>query len=386
MKKYFSVVLLIILCLACAMIFYVNANDLFGGGSKDSGSDSSISNDIGNSNNDIVGDTTDSIQIATIEKEGTILGEYYTNTNLRIEYAIYKLENEKNLYLSCEMYLDAQGPITNEAKGYLSINGVKKEFTITKMVGNTALLTSVTSSLEFKEGQQINIEGFLNTQISDSAGVSLSCLKANGTIVASEEYKKMPSSYLINMEHVSQYPDLPSGDEITSLAMVLKHLGYEVDKNELCDLYLDKGPVGFTSFYEANVGNPRSAYNSYGCLAPVIVKAGNRYTTVNGGGHKSYDLTSYNIDALLYEVASGNPVIVWACEDFDITPSISRIWVVDGQNLYLKSNMATMVLVGYDLINNTVTLSDPAGSIFEIDMSLFETRFSEMGSYAVVVK
>ena len=98
MKKYFSVVLLIILCLACAMIFYVNANDLFGGGSKDSDSDSSLSNDIGNSNDDIVGDTTDSIQIATIEKEGTILGEYYTNTNLRIEYAVYKLENEKNLW------------------------------------------------------------------------------------------------------------------------------------------------------------------------------------------------------------------------------------------------------------------------------------------------
>ena len=386
MKKYFSVVLLIVLCLACAMIFYVNANDFFSGGSKDSDSDSSLSNDIGDSNDTVTGDTVDSIQIATIEKEGTILGEYYTNTNLRIEYAVYKLENEKNLYLSCEMYLDAKSPITNEAKGYLSINGVKKEFTIQKMIGNTALLTSVTSSLEFKEMQKINVEGFLDIQISDSAGVSLSSLKASGTIVASEEYKKMPSSYLINMEHISQYPDLPSGDEITSLAMVLKYLGYEVDKNELCDLYLDKGPVGFTNFYEANVGNPRSAYNSFGCLAPVIVKAGNRFTTVNGGAHKAYDMTSYSLDALLYEVASGNPVIVWACDDFDITPSISRIWVVDGQNLYLKSNMATMVLVGYDLINNTVTLSDPAGSIFEIDLSLFETRFSEMGSYAVVVK
>ena len=168
--------------------------------------------------------------------------------------------------------------------------------------------------------------------------------------------------------------------------MVLKYLGYDVDKNDLCDLYLDKGPVGFTNFYEANVGNPRSAYNSYGCLAPVIVNASNRFTAVNGGAHKAYNLTSYNLDALLCEVASGNPVIVWACENFDITPSISRIWVVDGQKLYLKSNMTTMVIVGYDLINNTVTLSNPAGNVFEIDMSLFETRFLEMGAYAVVVK
>lgn len=385
MKKYLSCVILIVLCIACAMIFYVNANDIFGGNATGGDSDSSISNDIGDTTVDTeVG--TDSIQIATIENEGTILGEYYTNTNLRIEYAIYKIENEKNLYLSCEMYLDSKSPITSESKGYLSINGVKKEFTLTKMVGESAFLTSVTSSIEFTEGKAIKIEGFLDVNINDNSGVSLSNLKASGTIVASEEYLKMPSSYLINMKHISQYPDLPSGDEVTSLAMVLSYLGYDVDKNELCDLYLDKGPVGYTSFYEANVGNPRNAYNSYGCLAPVIVKAGNRFTTVNGGAHKAYDMTSYNLEALLYEVASGNPVIVWACDDFDITPSISRIWVVDGQNLYLKSNMATMVLVGYDLINNTVTLSDPAGSIFEIDMSLFETRFSEMGSYAVVVK
>ena len=282
MKKYLSCVILIVLCIACAMIFYVNANDIFGGNATGGDSDSSISNDIGDTTVDTeVG--TDSIQIATIGNEGTILGEYYTNTNLRIEYAIYKIENEKNLYLSCEMYLDSKSPITSESKGYLSINGVKKEFTLTKMVGESAFLTSVTSSIEFTEGKAIKIEGFLDVNINDNSGVSLSNLKASGTIVASEEYLIMPSSYLINMEHISQYPDLPSGDEVTSLAMVLNFLGYDVDKNELCDLYLDKGPVGYTSFYEANVGNPRNAYNSYGCLAPVIVKAGNRFTTVNGG-------------------------------------------------------------------------------------------------------
>ena len=387
MKKYLSCVLLIILCLACVMIFYVKANDFFkSDDSNNTDSNSNVSNNISGSKDDVMGDTTDTVQVATIEKEGTILSEYFTNTNLRIEYAIYKLEKENNVYLSCEMFVDTKNPITDNAKGYLSVNGTKKEFIMPKTLGNSTLLTSVTSSFEFKEGEKINIEGFLNVNINDNSGVSLQNLKVSGVVIASEEYKKMPTSYLINMEHISQFPDLPSGDEITSLAMVLKHLGYEVDKNELCDLYLDKGPVGFTNFYEANVGNPRSAYNSYGCLAPVIVNASNRFTSVNGGTHKAYDMTSYSLDSLLSEVALGNPVIVWACENFDITPSISRIWVVDGQNLYLKSNMATMVLVGYDLINNTVTLSNPAGNVFEIDMSLFETIFLEMGSYAVVVK
>lgn len=381
MKKYLSCVILVILCIVCAMIFYVNANEFIP--NDDNSSDTSSNIESLPSENDVA---TDVVQIATIEKEGTIVSEHLTDTNLRIEYAIYKLENENNLYLSCEMYVDAKSPIATDASGYLSVNGTKKEFKLTKMIGTSTLLSSIATSFEFTEGKKIEVYGFLDVDINDNNGIVLDGLSASGTIIASENYEKMPTSYLINMEHISQYPDLPSGDEITSLAMVLNYLGYDADKNELCDLYLDKGPVGFTNFYEANVGNPRNAYNSYGCLAPVIVNASNRFTEVNGGKHTAYDLTSYNLDALLYEVASGNPVIVWACEDFDITPSISRIWVVDGQKLYLKSNMATMVLVGYDLINNTVTLSNPAGTTFEIDLSLFETRFLEMGSYAVVVK
>ena len=383
MRKYLSCVILIILCIACAMIFYVNANEFKPNDdtSVDTNSDTDGSSSVNNGDN-----TTDAVQVATIEKEGTIVSEHLSSTNLRIEYAMYKLENDNNVYLSCEMYIDTKSPISSEAKGYLLIDGSKKEFTLAKTIGTSTLLCSVTSSYEYTEGKKIEIEGFLDIDINESNGVVLDGLNAKGILVASEAFKNMPSTYSINMEHISQYPDLPSGDEITSLAMVLSFLGYEADKNELCDLYLDKGPVGFTSFYEANVGNPRNAYNSYGCLAPVIVKASNRFTEVNGGKHSAYDLTSYSLDALLYEVASGNPVIVWACEDFDITPSISRIWVVDGQNLYLKSNMATMVLVGYDLIKNTVTLSNPAGSVFEIDLSVFEERFLEMGSGAVVVK
>ena len=45
-----------------------------------------------------------------------------------------------------------------------------------------------------------------------------------------------------------------------------------------------------------------------------------------------------------------------------------------------------MVLTGYDLAKNTVTLSNPAGTTFIIDKDLFEMRFAQMGSYAVIIK
>ena len=386
MRKYISCVILIILCIVCAMIFYVNAKELKPSTDTDTNIDADNQPTESPNGSESVDDSTDVIQIATIENEGTFVSEYFTDTNLRLEYALYKLENESTIYFSCEMYVDTKSPINKECSGYLSVNGEKKEFSASKALGTSTLLTSVTSSMDFKEGKKITLEGFLNVKIEVASGVTINGLTVKGTVIASEKFKNIPSSYLINMEHISQFPDLPSGDEITSLAMVLKHLGYEADKNELCDLYLDKGPVGFTDFNKANVGNPRNAYNSYGCLAPVIVKASNRFTEVNGGKHCAYDLTSYSVDALLWEVSLGNPVIVWVCEDFDISPSISRTWVIDGQTLYLKSNRATMVLTGYDLTKNTVTLSNPAGSVFEIDLSLFEARFLEMGAGAIVVK
>ena len=168
--------------------------------------------------------------------------------------------------------------------------------------------------------------------------------------------------------------------------MVLKYLKYNVNESELCDLYLDKGPVGYTDFYKANVGNPRDTYNSYGCLAPVIVNSATKFIDANGGSHKAYDYTGYNASELYRQVSLGNPVIVWLCDDFGNTPTISRIWVVDGKTLYLKSNMACMVLVGYDNTGNTVTLSNPAGNTFTLDKSAFEKSYADMGSGAVVVK
>lgn len=381
MKKYLSCVILILLCIVCAMIFYVNAKDI-----TPSDSDSDLSTSDTSSDIPTNGDTTEDIKVSAIEKSGTFLSESLTKTGLRAEWAILKYENEKNLFVSCELYLDTESPINTACTGYFMVNDEKKDFSLANSIGSSTLLSSVTMSLEHSEDLEIKVEGYLDIDISTAGGVNIDSLTLSGTILASESYNEMPNSYKIELEHISQYPDLPSGDEITSLAMVLKYLGYEADKCELCDLYLDKGPVGFTSFYEANVGNPRDAYNSFGCLAPVIVKSANRYIQVNGGSYHAYDLTSYNVDALLKEVASGTPVIVWTCEDFDITPSISRIWVVDGKNLYLKSNSATMVLIGYDLTKNTVTLANPAGSTFEIDLELFALRYAQMGSYAVVVK
>ncbi len=75
---------------------------------------------------------------------------------------------------------------------------------------------------------------------------------------------------------ICQYPELPTGCEITSLAMVLNHYKYKVDKGTLSDKYLNKGEVGKVDPRKQFEGDPRDG-NSYGCYAPVIVDTANKY-------------------------------------------------------------------------------------------------------------
>ena len=58
MKKYLSCVILVLLCVVCAMIFYVNANEII-----PSDSDSDLSSDIGTSDIPAGGNTTEDIKI-----------------------------------------------------------------------------------------------------------------------------------------------------------------------------------------------------------------------------------------------------------------------------------------------------------------------------------
>lgn len=378
MKKYLSCIILIVLCIVCVAVFYVNANDF-----ESSTPEGSTQ---GSSNGSYDDDNVNNTPLPTIDKTGTITSERLSDTNLRIEWAIFKLENDSKLYLSAEVYLDTPEQITNAGSGYILVNGVKEAFFTKTMIGTSNLLTSYSTVIEAKGNDVISFDAYLDITSYTQTGDKINGLHAIGTVLVSEEYMKMASNASIDLELISKFPELPSGDEITALCMVLNYLKHDVDKCDLSDLYLSKGPAHYTDIFEANAGNPKDTYNSYGCMPPVIVNAANKYIGINGGSFLATDVSGYNVDMLYYEVSQGNPVIVWACEEFDSTPSVFRTLIIDGKATYLKSNVNTLVLIGYDLEKGTVTLANPSGNIFDINMELFEKRFSEVGSYAVLIK
>ncbi len=379
MKKYVSCIILIIACIACATIFYVNAK------TTDPDTDQSPSESESQSSSELPSEGGEQEKKLVLSQNGTLYSEYFCSSRMRVEWNAVKYENDSSLYINAELYLDSPNGISRECNGSFFVNGQKTDFSLKPSNEQKSLLQAISLEIpDYKDATPIEISGIINLEFVGEGGVALNSLEISSKICPAKINKA--DSYLLSVEHISQYPSLPSGDEITSLAMVLRYLKYNVNECDLCDLYLDKGPVGFTDIYKANAGNPRDTYNSYGCLAPVIVNSATKFISANGGSHIAYDYTGYNPQELYRQVSLGNPIIVWLCDDFGNTPSISRIWIVDGKTIYLKSNMACMVLVGYDYTKGTVTLANPAGNTFTLEMNTFEQSYADMGSYAVAVK
>ena len=375
MRKYLSCIILIALCIVCATIFYVSANVL----------DEDVTANATTSTQAPSGDA-DAPSKVSVNKSGMILSEYLTPCNLRIEWAAYKVENDGKVYVDAELYLDTPEQVTNAGKGYISVCGKKREFETKTMVGKTNLLATFADTFEMGVYKELVFEAYLDLPSYTASGDRLDGVSAKGTVILDESQGEIVGSALLDLKHISKFPELPSGDEITSLCMVLNYLGYNVSKTELSDLYLLKGPAHYTDIFEANAGNPEDAYNSYGCMPPVIVAAANKYIGINGGKAYARDISGLDIQSIYNEVAMGNPVIVWACEEFDTTPSVFRTLVIDGKTVYLKANTNTLVLIGYDFSTGTVTLANPSGTVFKMDMAVFEAGFAQVGAYAVLIK
>ena len=107
--------------------------------------------------------------------------------------------------------------------------------------------------------------------------------KNNGEYVDTSLEQK----YII-MKELLQLPSLPTGCEITSLTAVLNYWGYGVSKETMADKYLEKGKLGQVTAYEAFIGMPSST-GGYGCFAPVIQRAANKYLSdfITNGNYRT---------------------------------------------------------------------------------------------------
>lgn len=191
----------------------------------------------------------------------------------------------------------------------------------------------------------------------------------------------------LDVPFVNQNPELPTGCEITSLTSVLLYLGFNIDKQTLARNYLPmSNETGEGMFINYFFGSPWQT-SGMGCFAPAIVTAANNFLTYNQSDKKAYSISYSSVNTLFSELSNGNPVIVWTSFNYNEKEIIYKdIAQPNGSHFSWPSYEHCVVLSGYDLENNTVTLTDPTYGIVQRNLDDFTYFYQKYFYQAVVIK
>lgn len=191
---------------------------------------------------------------------------------------------------------------------------------------------------------------------------------------------------------VAQYPELPTGCEITALTMVLNYYGYAVDKMDMALTYL---PQTEAEFYENEkglligpdmekyfVGDPTG--DGYICGNTAIETAANRYLISTGSECTAKALDGVSPTVLYQYIEEDMPVVVWVTINMEDREETDGWYLEDGTYMEWSGNDHGAVLIGYS--ENTVTIADPIYDIVICPRERFEQIFEERGSQCVVLE
>lgn len=199
----------------------------------------------------------------------------------------------------------------------------------------------------------------------------------------------LPPAALVNVAPLDQYPELPNGCEVTSLAMLLDFVGHPYSKVALAKMmpvdptkrvmgsgwhikYWGNPNVGF-------VGQVTRKYDGYGIYHGPMFRFLNRLLP-----GRAVDLTGDRFRSILTWVARGMPVEAWTTTTFAPT----HYWVTwqSPQGLVHATPYEHAVLiVGYDttqvFVNNPLT----GAKAEPVNRARFVQSWIQLGRQAITV-
>lgn len=203
---------------------------------------------------------------------------------------------------------------------------------------------------------------------------------------AATKEKPLPVSALLDAPAIKQYPELPSGCEVTSLAMLLQYAGVKKSKMELAyEMPKDPTPIRYdnngqiVSWGDPNVGfvgDVTGKSRGFGIYHAGLLPLLKAYVPA------ALDLTGKPFDLLAKQVAAGYPVIVWNTIDF-AAPSKWVTWETPNGSVTTTFAEHAVLLVGYD--ENNVYVNDPVtgNKNVAIDKAQFLETWKTMGQQAL---
>ena len=212
------------------------------------------------------------------------------------------------------------------------------------------------------------------------------------TLLSEKVYRNSTGTRLTDFEIMEQYPELPTGCEITAMTMVLNYYGYNVDKVTMA---LDYMPKIQAEFYRGEdgrlmgpdlenffVGDPTEE-TGYICGTGAIVTAANAYLTDVGSDMTAVAMKNAQPEELYDLIDQGTPVVIWCTINMEDRAETDSWYREDGTYMEWSTNDHGTVLIGYD--EDTVTVADPIYSRITVSRVQFEKIFAERGGQCVIL-
>jgi uncharacterized protein YvpB len=160
-----------------------------------------------------------------------------------------------------------------------------------------------------------------------------------------------PTNMILDVPIISQKPELKNGCEVTSLAMLLRYAGRDVDKLTLArQVKKDPEPLVQKNGDIKEWGDPNKGFvgdmtgkrKGFAVYNKPLEELLRRYM-----GERTVNLTGRTYQALLDSVAARRPVVIWTTGDFTLPTEWER-WHKDGRPIAAPFDEHVVLLVGYD--------------------------------------
>lgn len=227
-------------------------------------------------------------------------------------------------------------------------------------------------------------QGVYSVRVRDKNNFEITSPTLNVPVVHSD----IGTSAHIDVYPILQNPELPTGCEVTSLTMLLNHIGFDVDKLTLADVYLPKGEYRKSDFNKVFVGDPRNR-QAYGCTAGVIAETAEKFLNEQDKENKWQvkNITGCTAEILYSAVKCGYPVVVWGSIDMEEIILDYVTWTDEstGNIISWFGKEHCLLLTGYDTKEKLVYVNDPLRGQVTYDMKTFEKRFNDLDRNAIII-
>lgn len=249
-------------------------------------------------------------------------------------------------------------------------------------------LCSITLILMLIDTNKLELSSWLESHIT-STSVTYAHENESFLLDPLVENEPIDDAFQIEVPIIGQYPQLPRGCEVTSLAMLLNYAGIDVDKMELATKIRKDATPYKKNKQQIYFGNPNQGFvgdmydlsnPGYGVYHEPIADLAKTYLK-----DSVHDFSGSSFDQILYYISQGQPVWVITNATFEkLAPNAFQEWKTPQGPVSITMREHSVLVTGYD--QEYIYFNDPLDAKKrKVSITSFKEAWIQMGRQAITI-